>query len=455
MEGVPQSSSVPLVSIGIPTYNGAPYLREALDSVLAQDYTNIEIILSDDASTDSTPDICRHYAGMHRRIRYRRNPRNLGGVRNFARVLAEATGTYFTWLAQDDILSSAEYVRLIVDFMERHSDVVLCAGPMNVLDYEEPGSSTLCTFPELSPERSWRESRLGFFRWPLTNTFFEFYGVYRREALARVPIVETRHRGRPVAVHFEYDILTPLTAYGRIVSLAEAPRSYRCHEGSAGASLRDEYSDFDKAVLGLRTKARILRIALRFPAPLTERGELVCVALKNFLTHTFVWPSDYAAERTRLEAEAATLRRVAEERRVLIDRLNSETDSRLRIIEQLQGRGVLGDRGRAADVAQAPGVTEERAAPTGGRPRTLGRPLVEKTRRAVRRLRFLFRPPAGDDKVRCMHLRREEIPRLRRLCEARLQTINRLHLEAEALLRRVEALQRQGSASAPLTARRR
>src|SRR4051812_30904249 len=77
----------PLISIGVPAYNGARHIAEALESALAQDYTPLEVIVVDDASTDDTETICRRFAAADRRIRYVRNGRNLGAVANFRCVL--------------------------------------------------------------------------------------------------------------------------------------------------------------------------------------------------------------------------------------------------------------------------------------------------------------------------------------------------------------------------------
>lgn len=93
----------PLVSIGMPTYNQASYLSEALASVLGQSFTDFEVVLVDDASTDDTP---RVLASVHDpRVRLFRNPANKGWVGNFRRVLAESRGKYFLLLGHDDLLA--------------------------------------------------------------------------------------------------------------------------------------------------------------------------------------------------------------------------------------------------------------------------------------------------------------------------------------------------------------
>ena len=92
----------PVVSIGMPVYNGARFMRATLDSLLAQTFTDFELIISDNASTDATEAICRSYAEMDKRIRYIRQPENMGATYNWRFVAAIAKGTYFKWASSND-----------------------------------------------------------------------------------------------------------------------------------------------------------------------------------------------------------------------------------------------------------------------------------------------------------------------------------------------------------------
>lgn len=94
--------TIPIVSIGMPVYNGEKYLREALDSLLAQTFTDFELIISDNASTDGTQAICENLALTDARIRYFRQPANKGASWNFRFVLDQSEGKYFMWAAADD-----------------------------------------------------------------------------------------------------------------------------------------------------------------------------------------------------------------------------------------------------------------------------------------------------------------------------------------------------------------
>jgi glycosyltransferase involved in cell wall biosynthesis len=100
---VHHNNNVPKVSIGMPVYNGEKFIHDALNSILAQTFTDFELIISDNGSTDSTEAICRVYAEKDDRIRYVRQVENKGGLFNFKFVLDEAVGDYFMWAAHDDV----------------------------------------------------------------------------------------------------------------------------------------------------------------------------------------------------------------------------------------------------------------------------------------------------------------------------------------------------------------
>jgi glycosyltransferase involved in cell wall biosynthesis len=123
----------PRVSIGLPVWNGERYLAEALDSILAQTHADFELIISDNASTDRTGEICRMYAARDERIRYFRNETNLGAAGNFNRVFELASGDYFKWAAYDD-LCAPEYLERCVKILDREPDIVLCYAKTRIID---------------------------------------------------------------------------------------------------------------------------------------------------------------------------------------------------------------------------------------------------------------------------------------------------------------------------------
>src|SRR5665648_303497 len=95
------NQNVPLVSIGLPVYNGADFVRQSIDSLLSQTFTDFELIICDNASTDNTEQICQAYAAKDPRVHYYRNPRNLGAPGNYNRTVKLSKGKFFKWAAAD------------------------------------------------------------------------------------------------------------------------------------------------------------------------------------------------------------------------------------------------------------------------------------------------------------------------------------------------------------------
>ncbi|MGI9534413.1 MAG: glycosyltransferase family 2 protein [Thermodesulfobacteriota bacterium] len=123
----------PKVSIGLPVYNAENYIQKALDSILAQDYTDFELIISDNASNDRTEQICRAYAKKDERIRYYRNNINYGASKNFNNVFELAKGSYFKWAAHDDLIAP-DYLSKCVEVLETDPSIVLCYSRVQIID---------------------------------------------------------------------------------------------------------------------------------------------------------------------------------------------------------------------------------------------------------------------------------------------------------------------------------
>jgi glycosyltransferase involved in cell wall biosynthesis len=115
---------VPRVSVGLPVYNGEAYLRECLESLIAQDFEDFELIISDNGSIDRTEAICREFAARDARIRYLREPENRGGSWNFSRLPPLARGEYFRWSCHDDTCEPT-HLRTCVEALDRAAPSVI------------------------------------------------------------------------------------------------------------------------------------------------------------------------------------------------------------------------------------------------------------------------------------------------------------------------------------------
>lgn len=126
-------SDCPTVSIALPVFNGENYLSQAIESVLAQSYTDFELVICDNASTDATPVIGEAFARQDPRVRYHRNPRNLGAAPNYNRAFALSRGRYVKWLAHDDRIEP-DYLRQTVAALDQRPELVLCNTAVDVID---------------------------------------------------------------------------------------------------------------------------------------------------------------------------------------------------------------------------------------------------------------------------------------------------------------------------------
>ena len=318
----------PLVTIGIPVFNGEQYLAEAIESALAQDYPSLEIIISDNASTDGTGAIALRYVERDPRVTYVRQEKHLGSVVHFTRVRDLGRGKYFTWLAHDDLLSDVRYVSTVVEYLELHPDVVACASGFYILSHELPGGMAAQDLPELSEDRPWEETRRDFFVWPQNASSYAIYSMFRSDALARTPMHQRRFRGKLTPAWWEMPFLSTLAGFGRIVALPMHLRTFRWVNTSAGWQTYQMAPAFDLFILGFWTKLLLLRVALKAPLPFLDRCGLVQITIENLFRANLRRPMDVPnliAERHR---EYLQLRQTARERAALIRSLVSEIQQR-------------------------------------------------------------------------------------------------------------------------------
>ncbi len=123
----------PRLTIGLPVYNGGRYLRDALDSLLAQTFRDFVLIISDNGSTDDTQAICEEYARRDDRIQYRRQTENRGASWNFRHVFDLAETEYFKWSCHDDVCRP-EFVERCVEVLDRDPGITLCFSKSSLID---------------------------------------------------------------------------------------------------------------------------------------------------------------------------------------------------------------------------------------------------------------------------------------------------------------------------------
>jgi glycosyltransferase involved in cell wall biosynthesis len=214
-----ETDSPSLVSIGLPVYNGELFLAAALDSFLAQTYRHFELIISDNASTDGTEEICRRYAKGDPRIRYFRCDANVGPRRNFNRVFELAQGKYFKWAAHDDEYAP-DFLSKCVAALERDASVVLSYPRVLLID-EHSKPLTKRRYP-VDTTLTRPQDRFAQTLWVDLGSP-AIFGVVRRDVLAKTPLMGFTHAADQV-------LLGELALRGRFFEIPEELLFHREHD---------------------------------------------------------------------------------------------------------------------------------------------------------------------------------------------------------------------------------
>lgn len=215
------ADTAPTVSIGLAVYNGERHLAAAIDSILAQTFTDFELVICDNASTDGTEALCRGYERADERVRYHRNDRNIGGARNENLTFERSRAQYFRWAAHDDVLAPTLLERC-VEVLDAHPDVVLCHTDVVTIDEDgnEFGLIARRRDPTLGPVERFRE---------LTDVAVgceETYGLMRSDALAATGLQRNY-------TDSDRTLLAHLALLGRFHEIPEPLFYKRVHAGNS------------------------------------------------------------------------------------------------------------------------------------------------------------------------------------------------------------------------------
>ncbi len=263
----------PRVSIGVAVYNGEKYLAQTLDSLAAQIYADFEVIISDNASTDSTPEICRRYVEADKRFHYHRNAVNLGVAPNYNRVFELSSGEYFKWADYDDVLHP-EFLQRCVHVLDQNPDVALCYCKVNIIDetgalhdIHDPG-------PDTSSDRSYERFR-NLIRFP--ELAIQSMGLFRSSIVRQTPL----HGSYPSS---DEVFLAEIALRGRYYEIQDRILDVRLHPEQSTRGVQEVQRArvvfFDSSLRGkiVLPKWRYLNGCLSAinRAPLSAYGRLYC-----------------------------------------------------------------------------------------------------------------------------------------------------------------------------------
>ncbi|HUJ09600.1 MAG TPA: glycosyltransferase family 2 protein [Verrucomicrobiae bacterium] len=234
-------ASRPRVSIGLPVYNGERYLEVALQSLLTQTFQDFEIIISDNASTDRTAEICGRYAVQDRRIRYYRNAENLGAAPNFNRTVGLAAGDYFQWACHDDVWLPT-CLECCVAVLDRDPSVVLCHTLTRIIDDKGAAIKDFKHHPVKptagpAPQADARASEERFNRMIYEVGCYPVFGLIRLQALRQTRCIESYAHGDGV-------LLARLALLGRFHEIPEYLFLNRDHSNRSARVAQPQYHTY-------------------------------------------------------------------------------------------------------------------------------------------------------------------------------------------------------------------
>lgn len=220
------TNSTPRLNIGLPVYNGEKYIEETLISLQKQTFQDYKLIISDNASTDRTEDICRAYASRDNRICYFRNEKNIGATQNWYRVFDLSSSEYFASVAHDD-LYDPEYMRSCIEVLDRDPSTILCYSKTGVID--ETGNLVGKYDVEVDTSSADPGQRL-YNVIAIDLLCIQLYGVMRSNAL-RATKMFSGYYGCDRNTLFELCLL------GKLVELPEQLFHHRLYQGALGIAM--------------------------------------------------------------------------------------------------------------------------------------------------------------------------------------------------------------------------
>lgn len=294
-------NKTPLVSIGLATCNGAQNLRRALDSILSQTYRSIEVIVSDNASTDDTPDIVREYGKRDPRLRSVRQEENIGAANNYLFLLREARGKYFMWATDDDWYDQ-KFIEALVKELEAHPE---CGVGMSSFERRFPDGAVKDRVLLVGDLKLTNKSHAFLFQKIIHGSpvHVYFYGLFRKELLTSLV-----GRGFPKCIRPDRVFMAEVALATRFASVEPVlyykTRSYELPEVRILSDSRYAKDAVQQAFRSPLAHTRYLSFLLLWP--LTSR----IVPLHRKMMASIYWPRIFWAKKGRVAREVLRFLRV-------------------------------------------------------------------------------------------------------------------------------------------------
>lgn len=230
-----------LVSIGLPIYNESKYINRTIESWLAQDYSNFELIIVDNASTDGTAEICREYSHKDKRIRLIENLQNIGTYRNHKLAFELSCGKYFTWAGGHDHVHPS-FVSKTIEVLNANPGVVMCTTRSEFRDEHDESWRTTKGGLDLRGIPP-HERYINLLQHATSGgTANLFYGLYRRETVSQV-VEFKKNIGADIALLMQVALLGEIVQLDDVLYYRFVPRDARKDNKRIHRHVRDIFGE--------------------------------------------------------------------------------------------------------------------------------------------------------------------------------------------------------------------
>lgn len=287
----------PLISIGLPVFNGEPYILGSIESILAQSYKDFELIISDNASTDRTQEICELFTKNNKNITYYRHEKNMGAAYNYNYVFSLSKGKYFKWASADDLLDST-FLESCITEIKKNPKAVLCYPKTILIDENSKKIEDYLDLMDNRLEQPSKRYKKFHQRLKKSDKCNAIFGLIKTSSLKKTRLIDS-------FVNSDTVLLAELVLLGQVIEVDKSLFFRRIHSQMSIKAYKPaertgwfdtEKRSIKRAYVNWRTGVEFIRSIKKIDIPLFEKIPCFFISLgwmvwrrKLIWSETFNW----------------------------------------------------------------------------------------------------------------------------------------------------------------------